>query len=141
MLSRLCLSPSTNHTLLIGLEELPIVPVLMILPVWFPPNPTVPPSFIVRVRNIDFSPVMFCEQPLSRYYDFSFSFLLSIYASSRISDLGTHIFMGPLGLVLKVLLLFFCALCLKLSGFCSFNTLGLTLYGFESHEATIVFLL
>ena len=73
MLSRLCLSPSTNHTLLIEIEELPIVPVPMILPVWFPPNPTVPPSFMVRVRNIDLSPVMCREQPLSRYQDFCFS--------------------------------------------------------------------
>ena len=73
MLSRLCLSPSTNHTLLIEIEELPIVPVPMILPVWFPPNPTVPPSFIVRVRNKDMSPVMCREQPLSRYQDFCFS--------------------------------------------------------------------
>ena len=64
---------STNHTLLIEIEELPIVPEPMILPVWFPPNPTVPPSFIVRVRNKDLSPVMYCEQPLSRYQDFCFS--------------------------------------------------------------------
>jgi len=49
--------------------------------------------------------------------------------------------MGLLGLVLEVLLFFFCALCFKLSGFCSFNTLGLTPFGFESHEATFVFLL
>jgi len=70
-----------------------------------------------------------------------FPFLLSISAPSRISDLGTHIFMGPLGLVLKVLLFFFCALSLKLSGLCSFKTLGLTPFDLESHEATIVFLL
>jgi len=73
MLSRLCLSPSTNHTLLIEIEELQIVLVPMILPVWFPPVPTVPPSFIVRVRNIDLSHVMCHEQPLFRYHDFSFS--------------------------------------------------------------------
>ena len=70
MLSRLCLSPSTSHTLLIEIEELPIVPEPMILLVWFPPNPTVPPSFMVRVRNKDLSPVMCREQPLSRYQDF-----------------------------------------------------------------------
>ena len=70
MLSRLCLSPSTSHTLLIEVEELPIVPEPMILPVWFPPNPTVPPSFMVRVRNKDLSPVICREQPLSRYQDF-----------------------------------------------------------------------
>jgi len=51
--------------------------------------------------------------------------------------LGTYIFMGPLGLVLKVLFFFFCSLC----GFCSFKTLGLTPFDLESHEATIVFLL
>ena len=72
MLSRLCLSPSTNHTLLIEIEELPIVLVPMILPVWFPPNLTVPPSFMVRVRN-NLSPVMCREQPLSKYQDFYFS--------------------------------------------------------------------
>jgi len=59
---------------------------------------------------------MTCDLPL----------LLGISAALRISDLGTHIFMGPLGLVLEVLLFFFCALCFKLSGFYSFNTLGLT---------------
>ena len=73
MLSRLWLSPSTNHTLLIEIEELPIVPELMILPVWFPPNPSVPPSFMVKVRNKDLSPFMCREQPLSRYQDFCFS--------------------------------------------------------------------
>ena len=73
MLSRLCLSPSTNHTLLIEIEELPIVLEPMILPVWFPPNATVPPSFMVRVRNKDLSPIMCREQPLSRYQDFCFS--------------------------------------------------------------------
>ena len=61
---------STNHTLLIEIEELPIVPEPMILPVWFSPNPIVPPSFMVRVRNKDLSPVMCREQPLSRYQDF-----------------------------------------------------------------------
>ena len=73
MLSRLWLSPSTNHTLLIEIEELPILPEPMILPVWFPPNPIVPPSFMVRVRNKDLSPVMCRKQPLSRYQDFCFS--------------------------------------------------------------------
>ena len=67
------MSPSTYHILLIEIEELPIVPEPMILPVWFPPNPTVPPSFMVRVRNKDLSPVMWREQPLSRYQDFCFS--------------------------------------------------------------------
>jgi len=74
MLSRLCLSPYTNHTLFIETEELPIVPEPMILQVWFPPNPTVPPSFMVRVRNKDLSPVMCRKQPLSMYQDFCFSF-------------------------------------------------------------------
>ena len=75
MLSRLCLSPSTNHTFFIETEELPIVPKPMILPIWIPPNPTVPPSFMVRVRNINLSPIMCREQPLSRYQDFCFSLL------------------------------------------------------------------
>jgi len=73
MLSKLWLSPSINDTLLIEIEELPIVPKPMILPVWFPPNPTVPPSFMVRVRNKDLYSVMCREQPLSRYQDFCFS--------------------------------------------------------------------
>ena len=74
MLSRLCLSPSTNHTLLIEIEELTIVLIPKILSVWFHPNPIIPPSFMVR--NINFSPVMCREQPLSRYHDLCFSFLL-----------------------------------------------------------------
>ena len=73
MLSRLCLSPSTNHTLFIEIEELPIIPIPMILPVWFPLNLTVPPSFMVKVRNKDLSPVMCREQSLSRYQNFCFS--------------------------------------------------------------------
>ena len=76
MLSRLCLRPSTNHTLLIEIEKLPIVHVPIILPVWLPPNPIVPPSFIVRVRNIDFSLVICREKPLSRYHDLCSSFTL-----------------------------------------------------------------
>lgn len=74
MLSRLCLSPSTNYTLLIEIEELRIVHIPMIFPIWFPPNATVPPSFMVRVRNIKFSPVMCREHPLFRYHDLWFSF-------------------------------------------------------------------
>jgi len=63
-------------------------------------------------------------------YDFPFH--LGIYATSRISD------MGPLELVLNVLV-FFCALCFKLRGLCSFKTLDLAHFGLESHEATIFF--
>ena len=72
MLNRLCSSSSTNHTLLIEVDELPIVPVPIIFPNWLPPNFTFPSSFIVRDRNIDFSRVMCLEQPLSRYHDFCF---------------------------------------------------------------------
>jgi len=64
-------------------EELPMVPMPMILPFRFPPNPTVPLSFIVRVRNKDSSPVMCCEQPLSRYHDFSFSIPLKHICSIK----------------------------------------------------------
>jgi hypothetical protein len=67
--------------------------------------------------------------------------LLGILAELIISDLGTHIFMGPLWLLLEVLIFFFCALYLKLSEFYSLNTLGLTTFGFGSHEATTVFFL
>jgi len=70
-----------NHTLLIEIEELSIVPVPMILPDWLPPNFTFPPSFIVRVRNIDLSPVICLEQPLSRYHDFCFSFAFIHFCS------------------------------------------------------------
>jgi len=107
MLSMLCLRSSTNHTLLIEIKELPIVHVSMILPVWLPPNPTVPPSFIVRVRKIDFSPVMCREHHCQGTMTCDFPLLLGISAAFTISDLGTHIFMGPLGLVLEVLLFFF----------------------------------
>jgi len=72
----LCSRPSTNHTLSIEIEELTIVHVPMILPDWLPPNFTFPPSFIVRVRNIKFSPIVCLGQPLSRYHDFCFSFAL-----------------------------------------------------------------
>jgi len=64
------------HTFLIEIEELPIVPVPMIFPTSLPPNFTFPPSFIVRVRNIDFSPVICLEKPLSRDHDLCFSFAL-----------------------------------------------------------------
>jgi len=67
--------------------------------------------------------------------------LFGISATSNISDLGTHIFMGPLELILKILLFFFSTLCWKFSGFCSFNTLGLPPFGFGSQEATNIFLL
>ncbi|RHN52290.1 hypothetical protein MtrunA17_Chr6g0478921 [Medicago truncatula] len=76
MLNRLCFRPSTSHTLFIEMEELPIVLVPMIFPVWLPPNFTSPPSFIVRVRNKAFSPVMCHEHPLSRYHDLCFSLAL-----------------------------------------------------------------
>jgi len=62
----------------------------MILPDWLPPNFTFPPSFIVRVRNIDFSPVICLEQPLSRYHNFYFSFALRhISFSSSESESGS----------------------------------------------------
>ena len=140
MLSRLCLSPSTNHTLLIEIEELPVVLIPMILPYWHPPNPTVIPSFIVRVRNIEFSHVMCRRNHCPGTMISTFPFLLSISATKIISDLGTHIFMGPLCLVLKGLF-FLCALRLNLYGLWSFKTLGLKPFGLKSHEATIVFLL
>ena len=81
----------TIYTLLIEIEELPIVPVPMILPNWLPPNFTFPPSFIARVRNIDFSPVMCLEHPLSRYHDLCFSFALR-----HICNIDTFRFRYPL---------------------------------------------
>jgi len=69
---------------------------------------------------------------------FAFPLLLGISATLTILDLGTHIFMGALRLVLEILLFFPCTLCWKFDSFWSFNTLGLTPFGFDSHEATTV---
>jgi len=60
----------------------------MILQVWLLPNPTVPPSFIVRVRNIYFSPVMCHEQPLSRYHDLWSSFTLRHISFSSLESVS-----------------------------------------------------
>src|SRR4030065_1539050 len=68
MLKRLCVKPSTSQTLLIEREELPIIPVPIIFPFWCPPKPTEPPSFMLRVWNINLSPGICREQPLSRYH-------------------------------------------------------------------------
>src|SRR4030065_2814826 len=69
MLSRLSVKLSTSQTLLIEREELPIIPVPTIFPFWCPPKPTEPPFFMLRVWNIDLSPVICREQPLSRYHE------------------------------------------------------------------------
>ena len=107
--------------------------------VWFPVNPIVPPSFMARVRNINFSPVMCCEQPLSMYHDLCFSFLLKhifninnyrlrypyLYKSFRLSS---ERFILLLCLVLEVKWLMFIQ---------DFRAP----FGLDSHEATIVFLI
>src|SRR4030067_3350756 len=72
MLSRLRVKPSTSQTLLIEREELPIIPVPTIFPFWCPPKPTEPPSCMLRVWNIDLSPVICRKQPLSRYQECCF---------------------------------------------------------------------
>src|SRR4030042_4900961 len=72
MLSRLRVKPSTSQTLLIEREELPIIPVPTIFPFWCPPKPQEPPSFMLRVWNIDLSPVICREHPLSRYQECCF---------------------------------------------------------------------
>ena len=94
---------------------------------------------LVRVMNIDFSPVICLEQPLSRYHDLCFSFALRHISTLTISDLGNHVCMGPLRLVLEVLLFFPRTLWCKLDSFWSLNTLGLTPFGFGSQEAATVF--
>jgi len=71
-------------------------------------------------------------------FAFAFALLLGVSAVLTISDLGTHCFMGPLGLVLEVLL--FTSYTLR-CGFGSFGltiTLGLTPFGFDSLEAATV---
>jgi len=55
---------------------------------------------------------------------------LGISAALTILDLGTHCFMGPLGLVLEGLLFTSCTLCCELDCFWLTNTLGLTPFGF-----------
>src|SRR4030043_701972 len=72
MLSRLGVKPSTSQTLLIEREELPIIPVPTIFPFWCPPKPTEPPSFMLRVWNIDLSPVICREHPLYMYHECCF---------------------------------------------------------------------
>ena len=122
---------STNHTLLIEIEELPIVPIPMILPDWLPPNFTFPHSFIVRVRNIDFLLSYVLSNRCLGTMIFAFPLLLGISAVLTISDLGTHCFMGPLRLVLEVLLFTSCTLCNSpiFSRF-NFNCLGVINYAY-----------
>jgi len=138
ILNRLCLRPSTSHTLLIEIEALPIVLVPMILPNWLPPNFTFPPSFIARVRNIDFSPVMCLEHPLSRYHDLCFSFALRHICSIDNFRFRYPLVYASFGLVLEGLLFTSCTLCCELDCFWLTNTLGLTPFHFGFQEATIV---
>jgi len=64
--------------------------------------------------------------------------LLGISAALTISDLGTHCFMGPLGLVLEVLLITSCTLRCGLGSFWLIITLGLSPFGFDTSKAAIV---
>ena len=48
-------------------EGIAIIHIPVIFPLPMPPKATLPPSTSLRTRNIDFSPVMCHEQPLSRY--------------------------------------------------------------------------
>jgi len=63
---------------------------------------------------------------------------LGISAALTILDLGTHCFMGSLGLVLEGLLFTSCTLCFELDCFCLTHTSGLTPFGFGFQEATTV---
>jgi len=123
MLSRLCLSPSTNHTLLIEIEELPIVPVPMILLVWFPPNPQFLPLSWLGLGKKTFLPSSVASSHCPGTRTSAFLFILDTPATSTMYFLGTHIFVGPLGLVQGVLN-FLCVLCLKLSCLVFFQTSG-----------------
>jgi len=92
ILRRLCLSPSRYHTLLIEINELPIVPVPTIFPHWFPPNPTIPPSFMTKSFNICLSPVICREQLFFRYQYWCFGIPMqhtSSSSSSSESELGS----------------------------------------------------
>jgi len=68
----------------------------------------------------------------------AFLLLLGISATLTILDLGTHCFMGPLGLVLEGLLFTSCTLCCELDFFWLTDTSGLTPFGFGFQEETTV---
>jgi len=63
---------------------------------------------------------------------------LGISAALKILDLGTHFFVGPLGLVLEDLLFTSCTLYFELECFWLIDTSGLTPFGFGFQEATTV---
>jgi len=74
----------------------------------------------------------------SRTMTCAFLLPLGISAALIILDLGTHCFMGPLGLVLEGLLFTYCTLCFELDYFWLTDTSGLTPFGFGLQEATTV---
>jgi len=62
-------------------EGIPILPISMVFPLPMPPKAIVPPSIGFRSRNIDLSPIMCHEKPLSRSF-------LGLFLP-RISAIGT----------------------------------------------------
>jgi len=123
MLSRLCFSPSINHTLLIDIKELPILPEPMILPVGFLQIPQILPLSWLGLGTKTCLPSCVASSHCPCTRTSAFHFLLDTPATSTMSVLGTHIFVGPLGLVQGVLN-FLCVLCLKLSCLVFFQTSG-----------------
>src|ERR1044072_537818 len=70
----------------------PMVPEPMILPFWFPPNPTTPPALSSSFWNKFLSPVMCREHPLSRYHDRCFlGAIKEISSSSSESDSASDV--------------------------------------------------
>lgn len=77
ILNRFCFRPSTNKTLSIESERfVPIFPIPMILTFGFPPKVTNLPFLFLRLRNIHLSLAMCREQPLSRYQDRVFCYVI-----------------------------------------------------------------
>jgi len=69
MLIRLFLRPSTNKTFLIYIEGFRLTwPQSITWPCWFPSKMTFPPFFNFRSWNIDLCPIIWHEQPLSKYH-------------------------------------------------------------------------
>ena len=101
MLSRLCFKPSTSKIFSIKEDEvIQILPIPMILPLPLSPNVTLPPSITSRDVNCFTSPVMCLEQPLSKYQRCLFSLVARhTCKNDQVFALGTHVILGPFGLV------------------------------------------
>ena len=99
MLSRLCFSPSTYKTSWISKILLsPIKPLPRILPLLLSPYVTCPSSLKMMFTNLDLSPVMCFEQPLSRYHNCMLSINFPYKRQVQVQRFGPLTNMGPLDL-------------------------------------------